>query len=109
MVARDGTLTEALGLKEIFALSTPTFGTQLDLTARFLTAVAEAASSRGISINGPSDALDMSRDICLQEAAEAIDFTFEIIHEKYLCLKPVGVIFDWEEWVNDMELEDPLD
>lgn len=67
----------------------------VDITA-FLKSVNEAALDRGIKPNEPSDALDMSRDVILTEAAQKHDAEWDIVGDT-LRVWPSGVTVKWEE------------
>lgn len=67
---------EALGFTSIEALTVE--GDSRDMPNLMAKAINGAALSRGIRVNGPSDALDMSRDIILDEAAASLGCTWEI-------------------------------
>lgn len=65
-----------------------------DRIAEFCTAMNAAALDRGIKPNVPSDALDLSRDICLDEAAQSLGLEWEIVGDT-LRAWPVGVTIQW--------------
>lgn len=67
---------EALGFSSIEALTVE--GDNRDMPNLMAKAINGAALSRGIKVNAPSDALDMSRDIILDEAAATLGCTWEI-------------------------------
>lgn len=67
---------EALGFTSIEALTVE--GDSRDMPNLMAKAINGAALSRGIRVTGPSDALDMSRDIILDEAAASLGCTWEI-------------------------------
>lgn len=64
----------------------------------FLKEVNTAASERGIILNEPSDALDMSRDVILDEAAARCSVRWEII-DRTMCLTPTSLRFDWKAYI----------
>lgn len=61
-----------------------------DLPNLFAQAFSREAKARGIDSSKPSDALDMSRDLILDDAARSIGFTWHQKGEE-LALVPVGV------------------
>ncbi len=63
---------------------------------QFLAAMNEAALDRGITPNVPSDALDMSRDVIMMEAAQRVGANFDIVNGT-LRIVPTGVTVDWSE------------
>lgn len=67
---------EALGFSSIEALTVE--GDNRDLPSMMAKAINAAGASRGIPMTGPSDSLDMSRDIILDEAATSLGFAWEI-------------------------------
>lgn len=96
---------DAIGITEIFAMEESSRGHQRNPTVNFLAKFTKAALARGISVSKPSDSLDMSKDICLDEAAQQLGYTWEIHDEVLLCLTPVGMNFDWKKWIEDMYSE----
>lgn len=61
----------------------------------FFKHVNDAAKDRGIDAHVPSDALDMSRDIILDEAAQKLGLEWEIVDDT-IRLWPAGVTIKWE-------------
>lgn len=73
-----------------------------DRVAEFCRNLNAAAASRSIEPNVPSDALDMSRDIMLDEAAHAMGYTWRLWRSTTggldtLRLSPIGVTIHWNE------------
>lgn len=60
----------------------------------FMRSANEAALSRGIRPHKPSDALDMSRDVILDEAAQAHNSQWRIVGTE-LRVWPFGI--EWQE------------
>lgn len=64
---------------------------------QFFAAMNAAALDRGIKPNEPSDALDMSRDVILDDAAQKLGVQWEIV-ENTIRLWPAGLqINNWED------------
>lgn len=61
----------------------------------FCRALGKAAKERGIPSHLPSDALDASRDLMLDEAAQAVNATWSIADE-CLRLAKVGLTINWD-------------
>ena len=101
----NSALKNALGVKEVYYLLSSTRGFQTDPEATFLANFRKAALERGISTEQPSDSLDMSRDICIDEAAGKMGCNWEIHYGSHLCLTPFGITFDWKRWIDDPEEE----
>lgn len=67
-----------------------------DMRSRFLAAMNDGARERGIArTDVESDALDMSRDLILSEAAHAVGGEFQV-HDETLILYPAGSVFDMD-------------
>lgn len=62
----------------------------------FFKAANAAALDRGIKPNEPSDALDLSRDVILDEAAQRLGLEWEIV-EDTIRLWPRGLTLDWSK------------
>ena len=60
----------------------------------FCRAMNAAAAARGIAPHVPSDSLDMSRDIMLDEAAQSLGASWEIVDDT-MRVAPRSVRVDW--------------
>lgn len=98
------TMQEAWGFSTL-TTATPD-GSFEDVSSRFCKALGEAAKSRGIATHIPSDALDMSRDVMLDEAAQSIGMQWQIVGDT-LRLWPVGVTIEWPADESDDDDDTP--
>lgn len=81
-------------VKDVWGFS-ETLTVNIDVN-EFLKSVNAAALDRGIKPNEPSDALDLSRDLILTEAAQSHGVEWEIVDDT-LRLWPSGLTINWEE------------
>lgn len=80
------TIEEVWGFSEIVAVNVE--------VSDFCKAMNAAAESRNIAPNVPSDALDLSRDIMLDEAAQSLRSEWEVVGNT-IRVWPNGVTLDW--------------
>lgn len=73
---------------------------QHDYVHEFGVALERAAADRGLSLKAPSDALDQSRDLVIDEAARALSAGWEIRDDTLLLTHDslAGVV-DWEKYL----------
>lgn len=83
------TMQEVWGFGSIIAVSNAD-----DTAGDFCRALNTAAASRSITPNVPSDALDQSRDIMVDEAAHSLGMEWAVVDDT-LRLWPVNVTVDW--------------
>lgn len=91
------TMQEVWGFGRIAAVTTDE---DADTIGRFCKALDRAAKERHIAPHVPSDALDMSRDVMVDEAARSLDMQWEIVNDgdplDTIRLWPIGVTINWE-------------
>lgn len=91
------TVQEVWGFSDILAVNVE--------VSDFCKAMNAAAVSRNIAPNVPSDALDLSRDIMLDEAAQSLGAECEIV-DTTLRVWPKGVTLDWAQVAKEASAHD---